>query len=195
MLLSNLYYREVLKNDFLLGDLYRYNGQTTKAAFRKSLKDPGYYFSLHWRCAKIKSKFSILGMLSRWRYKKAFVKYGYQIPRGVTIGKGLRISHFGGLVVNQTAILGSNCYLSHGVTIGQTARGGNKGVPVISNNVWIGPGAVVVGGISIGTNVLIAPNAYVNEDVPPNSIVIGNPSKIVNKLNATEGYITNIVEL
>ena len=41
---------------------------------------------------------------------------------------------------------------------------------------------------------MIAPNAYVNFDVPDNSIVIGNPAKIVKKENATEGYIENIYE-
>lgn len=34
-------------------------------------------------------------------------------------------------------------------------------------------------GVKIGNNVLIAPNAFVNFDVPDNSIVIGNPGKII----------------
>ena len=52
-----------------------------------------------------------------------------------------------------------------------------------------GANAVIVGKINIGNNVLIAPNSYVNFDVPDNSIVIGNPGKIIHKDNATEGYI------
>lgn len=35
------------------------------------------------------------------------------------------------------------------------------------------------GGVKIGNNVLIAPNAFVNFDVPDNSIVIGNPGQII----------------
>ena len=50
---------------------------------------------------------------------------------------------------------------------------------------------MIVGKIKIGNNVLIAHNAYVNIDVPNNSIVIGNPAAIHYKENATEGYINN----
>ncbi len=49
---------------------------------------------------------------------------------------------------------------------------------------------MVVGNIHIGNDVLIAPNAYVNFDVPEHSIVIGNPAKIIKKENATDSYIT-----
>ncbi len=48
---------------------------------------------------------------------------------------------------------------------------------------------MIVGKIKIGNNVLIAANSYVNFDVPDNSIVIGNPGKIIHRENATEGYI------
>ena len=47
--------------------------------------------------------------------------------------------------------------------------------------------------LHIGNNVLIAPNSYVNFDVPDNSIVIGNPGKIIHKDNATEDYINRKV--
>lgn len=63
------------------------------------------------------------------------------------------------------------------------------GVPTIGNDVWIGPNAVIVGKINIGDNVLIAANSYVNFDVPSNSIVIGNPGRIIPSAKATEGYI------
>jgi serine O-acetyltransferase len=45
--------------------------------------------------------------------------------------------------------------------------------------------------VNIGNNVLIAPNAYVNFDVPENSMVMGNPGKIYPADNATQGYINN----
>lgn len=47
----------------------------------------------------------------------------------------------------------------------------------------------LVGGVKIGDNVLIAPGAFVNFDVPPNSVVIGNPGKIIPKEKPTEKYI------
>jgi serine O-acetyltransferase len=56
-----------------------------------------------------------------------------------------------------------------------------------------GTNAVVVGGITIGNNVLIVPNSYVNFDVPPHSVVIGNPAKIIPTSNATKDYINRKV--
>lgn len=80
-----------------------------------------------------------------------------------------------------------------GVTIGQENRGKRKGCPKIGNQVWIGTNAVIVGNITIGDNVLIAPNSYVNKDIPSNSIAIGNPIVIHENKEATKGYINNIV--
>ena len=71
--------------------------------------------------------------------------------------------------------------------------GGRRGTPVIGNRVYIGLNSTIVGGISIGDDVLIAPNTFVNEDVPSHSIVIGNPCKIISKANATEEYVKHLV--
>lgn len=126
-----------------------------------------------------------------WRYRlnKVSRKYLFQIPYPVTIGYGFNFVHFGRIIVAPDVKIGNNCNVFTGVTIGSTARGPKKGVPTIGNNVWIGPNAVIVGGVTIEDNVLIAANSYVNFDVPANSIVIGNPGKIIAKKNATEGYI------
>lgn len=75
------------------------------------------------------------------------------------------------------------------MTIGTELRGHRKGTPVIGDYVWIGPNASIVGNISIGSDVLIAPNSYINFDVPDHCIVIGNPGIIYKKNYATEGYI------
>lgn len=115
------------------------------------------------------------------------------IPAKVQIGKGLRIEHIGGIVINPEAVLGENITLLNGVLIGAQNRGKNKGMPVIGNYVWIGTNAIIVGGIHIGNNCLIAPGAYVNFNVPDNSIVLGNPGKIIPKSDATKGYIVNPV--
>lgn len=64
------------------------------------------------------------------------------------------------------------------------------GAPTLGDDVWVGSNSMVVGNIHIGNDVLIAPNAYVNFDVPEHSIVIGNPAKIIKKENATDSYIT-----
>jgi serine O-acetyltransferase len=56
----------------------------------------------------------------------------------------------------------------------------------------VGPGAVLVGKITVGSNVMIAPNSFVNFDVPDNSLVLGNPGKIIPKENPTRNYINDI---
>lgn len=109
------------------------------------------------------------------------------------IGEGFFIGHYGHLGINHQAVLGRNVNVAPGVIIGEAARGPKKGAPIIGDDVWIGSHAVVVGKIHIGNNVLIAPLSFVNFDVPDNSIVIGNPGKIIPRENATEGYLQNRV--
>ena len=89
-----------------------------------------------------------------------------EISTNTQIGAGLYIGHPFCITINPKAILGKNINIHKGVTIGQTNRGKRKGVPTIGNNVWIGINSTIVGNITIGDDVLIAPNSYVNCDVP-----------------------------
>ena len=59
--------------------------------------------------------------------------------------------------------------------------GDKKGCPTIGNNVTIYANATVCGKVYIGDNVDIASGAFVNFDVPDNSIVLGNPGVIHKK--------------
>jgi serine O-acetyltransferase len=111
----------------------------------------------------------------------------------IHIGAGLYIGHPYGITINPGTVIGSNVNIHKGITIGQENRGKRKGTPVIGNNVWIGVNATIVGNIHIGDDVLIAPNSYVNFDVPDHSIVVGNPAMLTHRENATEGYINNRV--
>ena len=122
-------------------------------------------------------------------------RFKLEISWRCTIGKGLYLGHAYCITVNPKAIIGDWCNLHKGVTIGQQNRGRLKGVPVIGNKVWIGVNATIVGRVTIGDDVLIAPNSYVNCDVPSHSVVIGNPCQIHHRENATEGYINNIEEI
>ena len=83
------------------------------------------------------------------------------------------------------------CDINKGVTIGQENRGKRKGTPVIGDEVWIGINATIVGKVSIGSDVLIAPNTFVNKDIPDHSVVFGNPCVIIPNTKATEEYICN----
>lgn len=122
-----------------------------------------------------------------------FVSFFYNVEISPTtkIGPGLYIGHPYGITINPKSCLGKNCNIHKGVTIGQENRGRRKGAPVIGDCVWIGVNSTIVGKITIGDDVMIAPNSYVNCDVPSHSVVFGNPCQIREKENATEGYINN----
>ena len=102
---------------------------------------------------------------------------GIHLPRGCKIGPGLRIYHFGGIILNPYTVIGKNCTLRHNVTIGNLKN--DFDIPVIGDNVDIGCGAVILGDIKIGNNVKIGANAVVIQDVPDNHIAVGNPAKIL----------------
>jgi serine O-acetyltransferase len=176
-------------NNFIKSDLYRYGGLTGYKGILKAYFIPGFRFMFHHRIFNSASKYSLRWFINRlWLFHYTF-KYGFQIPTTTKIGHGFYIGHFGTIIINPKAIIGNNCNITSGVTIGQTNRGLLKGVPIIGDQVWIGSNCTIVGGIVIGNNVLIAPNSYVNINVPSNSIVIGNPAKVIPKLNAVESYI------
>lgn len=143
-------------------------------------------------CSYAIRKKGLLGKLLRLRIEH---KYGvnFGLVHVATVGEGLYLGHPFCINVNAGSIIGSNCNIGKCVTIGQENRGKRKGTPTLGSRVWVGSGAVIVGKITIGDDVLIAPNSYVNMDVPSHSIVIGNPGRIIPRDNATEGYINNTV--
>ena len=118
---------------------------------------------------------------------------GVEIPKTVELGGGVLFVHPYGITINSKAVIGKNLTMLKGATIGHIKEGKRKGAPVIGNNVYIGLNSTVVGGIRVGDNVVIAPNAFVNFDVPDYSIVVGNPGVIHKRENAIEGYIVNPV--
>lgn len=165
--------------------------------FKRLLHNRELRYIFYGRCS-IESSLSICRFLFRILRHRLANKLGTEISFQ-NVGGGLTIAHGYAITVTSKAVLGNNVSLRKGVTIGIEARGKREGAPTIGSNVWIGPSASIVGKISIGNDVLIAPNSYVNIDVPDHSIVIGNPAKIIEVTIgfATEGYlrvITNILD-
>jgi serine O-acetyltransferase len=151
--------------DIIKSDLYRHGGETRLS---KGKKIPGFRYLYYFRKASKYKKTSIFGIYYRLILRKLSYKYGFQIPLTTSIGEGFYIGHFGTIVINKKAKIGKNCNIAHSTTIGETNRGKLKGYPTIGDKVWIGTGSVIVGNIKIGNNVLIAPNSFVNTDIPDN---------------------------
>lgn len=124
------------------------------------------------------------------RKKIIGIKHGLEIPSFENIQKGLLLCHAFDITVNENAVLGENVTLFKGAVIGGIRSGTKKGVPTIGNRVVIGCNAFVGGNIVIGDDVMIAPGAFVNFDVPSNSVVLGNPGVIHSKQNAADDYYT-----
>ncbi len=176
--------------EIIKADLFRYDKLTS---IKKGMNILGFKITYYHRKANHYSKYSLLGWYYRYKLNKTCLKHNIRIHRKLKIGAGLYIGYLGPIAINKNAIIGKNCNIGHFVTIGQANRGKYKGCPELGDEVWIGTGSVIVGKIKIGNNVLIAPNSFVNRDIPDNSLVIGNKFNIIPKENPTQGYINNIL--
>ena len=180
----------VVMNNVFKKDLYRFYGENGEPFLKKVFRPLELKYISMFRKANM-CKFLPLKLFYMLRLMRLSNKTQIQIPARTCIGEGLYIGHLGRIVVNPEAKLGKNINISTGVIIGAENRGERKGNPVIGDNCWIGANAVIVGNIKIGSDVLIAPLAYVNFDVPDHSIVIGNPGKIIPRKDATADYVCN----
>lgn len=104
--------------------------------------------------------------------------FGVWLPSSAQLGKNVTLAYWGlGSVVHTATVMGDGCMIGQNVTIGRNF--GDTKVPVFGNNVYIGAGSVVFGEITVGDNVVIGSNSVVNRSVPANSIVAGNPAKVI----------------
>ena len=172
-------------------DLYRYEGDkclSVLTQIRYVLFTPGFQYVYFFRHVQNASNILSKGWWSVL-LKLCSFKFGFQIPALTQIGRGFRIVHFGNVVINPAAVIGNNFNIAEGTLIGNS-QGKHSGAPVIGDNVCMQANSMVVGGVKIGNDVLIAPGAFVNFDVPDNSIVIGNPGQIIARDSSpTEKYI------
>ena len=120
-------------------------------------------------------------------------KYGLEISTEANLGEGIYLGHPYNITVAEGVVIGKNVNLHKGCTIGRENRSLRQGVPHIGDSVFVGINATIVGDCHIGNDVVIAPNAFVNFDVPDHSIVIGNPGEIHHKKNASAGYVNFLV--
>ncbi|MBN1802647.1 MAG: serine O-acetyltransferase [Candidatus Lokiarchaeota archaeon] len=116
---------------------------------------------------------------------------GVEIHPGAKIGKDFFIDHGGGVVIGETAEIGNNVTIYQGVVLGGTTTERVKRHPTLGDNIVIGSGAKLLGPIVIGENVKIGANSVVVNDVPPNSVVVGVPGRIIS----TEGKKRKKIDL
>ncbi len=126
-------------------------------------------------------------LVARVLHRVACNAAAVEIPWRTRILPGLALTHGQGTVISQHVAIGRNVTVFHGVTLGwgekilQDGSRVNGGTPVIEDEVWIGPHAIVAGPVTVGRGSRIGAGALVVRDVPPHSIVVGNPGHVVKR--------------
>ncbi|WP_299226427.1 serine acetyltransferase [uncultured Psychroserpens sp.] len=127
---------------------------------------PEYAFIFFWRVRSTK--------WMRHRFTKDF---HCKIFESTLVDGGLMCYHPFASVINAKSI-GKNFEFRNGLTIGNKSND-NRKLPTIGNDVVVGANVVIIGDITIGDNVIIGAGSVVVKDVPSNTIIAGNPAKII----------------
>ena len=148
-------------------------------------------YMIYFRCAQ-HTKCKITKLFYEYKLFRLCRKYGIELKTNTRVGKGFVLIHPYNITVSPQAEIGDNVTILKGATIG-ISGGKFPGAPKIGNRVYIGLNSTIVGGITVGSDVLIAPNAFVNINIPSHSVVLGNPCRIIHKENASAEYMWKIV--
>ena len=109
---------------------------------------------------------------------------GVEVPVKTKIGENFTLYHGGrGSVVNPNTVIGNSVVLRQNTTIGSKSFTDDTLAPIIEDHVEIGPNVCIIGKITIGHDSQIGAGAVVVKDVPPCSVVVGNPAKIIRTTN------------
>ena len=108
------------------------------------------------------------------------------VGRNVFINQNCTFYDLGGLDIADDVMIGPNVSL---ITSGHPIEPARRRACVVAKpivierNVWIAAGAIVIGGVTIGENSVVAAGSVVTRDVPPNSLVGGNPARVIRSIS------------
>jgi len=103
---------------------------------------------------------------------------GITLPYTTRLGRRVRIWHHSGMVLHARSI-GDDVHIRHNTTFGVARREQNRRLPVIGDRVDIGCGVCLLGAVTVGPDSVIGANSVVLIDVPPGSLVVGVPGRVV----------------
>ena len=174
-------------------DLYRLTGRTDTAAFLSTFLGNRAFRRL-WYYRRYRRAGRVGRLLLSFCGRRLSRHLSVELPWPAEVGRGLLLLHPTGITFQSKCRVGENCTILKGVTIGN-AKTGRPGSPTIGNNVYIGMNSSVVGGVTIGNDVMIAPNTFVNFDVPDGMLVLGSPGQIHKKEKASAPYTIHSIEV
>lgn len=116
--------------------------------------------------------------------------YGIFISPEAVLGEGIYIGHFGNIQINR-CIIGKQCSFHQNTVLG-TNEINTKG-PVIGDSVWIGAHSFIRSDIKVGDNATIAAGSVVLRDVKENTMVMGNPARVINNRYNNSTLLGNLV--
>jgi len=130
-------------------------------------------------------------LISRIMSEYAHSQTGIDIHPGARIGTYFFIDHGTGVVIGETAVIGSRVKIYQGVTLGALSfpkdeRGriikGHKRHPTLEDNVTVYAEATILGDITIGKNAVVGGNVWIRESIPPGVVAaITKPEALYKK--------------
>ncbi|MGN0824056.1 MAG: serine O-acetyltransferase [Candidatus Coproplasma sp.] len=112
---------------------------------------------------------------------------GIEIHPAAKIAPGVFIDHGDGVVIGETAQVGTGTVLYQGCTLGGTGKESGKRHPTVGENCVISAGAKVLGNITVGDYAKVGAGAVVLRDVPAHATVVGVPGHVVRIGGSKEG--------
>ncbi|TGM37530.1 serine O-acetyltransferase [Leptospira biflexa] len=119
---------------------------------------------------------------------------GIDIHPGAKIAPGVFIDHGAGVVIGETAIIGTGSLIFQGVTLGGTGKETGKRHPTIGKNVVIGAGAKILGNITVEDHVRVGAGSVVMRNVPAGCTVVGIPGKVVKAGDGTSDSMEQMLD-
>ena len=121
-----------------------------------------------------------------------FCTYGYNTTVGDNffLNVNCKLMDSGKINIGDNVFIAPNvCIITeeHAMDTAQRIQGLEYTHPVtIGDNVWICAGVIVLPGVTIGANSVIGAGSVVTKDIPPDSLAVGNPCKVIRKVNENE---------
>jgi acetyltransferase-like isoleucine patch superfamily enzyme len=105
----------------------------------------------------------------------------------VFFNTGVFISCVHEITIGDDVAIANDAYLTDSDSHGVEGRKVREAPVTVGNGVWIGARAIILPGVTIGSRALVAAGAVVTRDVPEDTLVGGNPARVIRELVYPEG--------